>query len=345
MRAPLSLISTRRFAQVFGYALLALCVYLALTASVLCLSLVLLRYRITTGVPWVWAVQEHIYFTGARNIWGAQPACVSFDEELVYEPRIGSCHFDNPEFSSVQTFSREGRDTGPKPPGVGIAVVGDSHAMGWGVDDEETFAARLQALTGRPVYNLAVASYGTNRELVRLDRSRLLDRVDTVVIQYCENDLDENINWKPPSPEEAREKFSIILQAAANRKTTFGSVKHLNDAFWFTFWRPYSGLKERIVGRTVLSFAEHYEPLISTMRAHPALANKRVLVFSSNSRGSKFSDFPVGRDRQLPYVEFIDPNVPRAYYYRLDGHPTSTGQQMIANYLAHLLQPANNGRR
>ncbi|MFP5462523.1 MAG: CidA/LrgA family protein, partial [Gammaproteobacteria bacterium] len=49
------------------------------------------------------------------------------------------------------------------PAGTGIVVIGDSHAMGWGANDEETFAAQLQALSGRPVYNLGVASYGTAR--------------------------------------------------------------------------------------------------------------------------------------------------------------------------------------
>ena len=39
--------------------------------------------------------------------------------------------------------------------------------MGWGVKDEETFAARLSAKLARPVLNLAVSSYGTDRELRR----------------------------------------------------------------------------------------------------------------------------------------------------------------------------------
>lgn len=53
----------------------------------------------------------------------------------------------------------------------------------WGVSDEETFSARLEELSGRRVYNLAVASYGTYRELQRLERSGLVDDVDSVIIQ------------------------------------------------------------------------------------------------------------------------------------------------------------------
>ena len=40
--------------------------------------------------------------------------------------------------------------------------------MGWGVNDNETFSAILEQKINRPVYNLAVSGYGTQRELIRL---------------------------------------------------------------------------------------------------------------------------------------------------------------------------------
>ena len=45
----------------------------------------------------------------------------------------------------------------------GIAILGDSHAMGWGVNDEETFAALLENKINKKVYNLAVSGYATKR--------------------------------------------------------------------------------------------------------------------------------------------------------------------------------------
>ncbi len=48
------------------------------------------------------------------------------------------------------------------PPGRAneILVVGDSQTFGLGVEEGETFAARLAALTGRPVVNAGVPTYG-----------------------------------------------------------------------------------------------------------------------------------------------------------------------------------------
>ena len=70
-------------------------------------------------------------------------------------------------------------------------MLGDSHAMDLGVNDADTFANVLQKTTGRPVYNLAVSSYGTYREVKRLLQSGLIKDVDTIIIQYCNNDRNE----------------------------------------------------------------------------------------------------------------------------------------------------------
>jgi hypothetical protein len=48
----------------------------------------------------------------------------------------------------------------PPPRPDEILVVGDSQVFGLGVEEQETFAARLAALTGRPVVNGGVPTYG-----------------------------------------------------------------------------------------------------------------------------------------------------------------------------------------
>ena len=48
----------------------------------------------------------------------------------------------------------------PPPRPDEILVVGDSQAFGLGVEENETFSARLAALTGRPVVNAGVPTYG-----------------------------------------------------------------------------------------------------------------------------------------------------------------------------------------
>jgi hypothetical protein len=64
--------------------------------------------------------------------------------------------------------------------------------MGWGVNDDETFASRLAAEYGYSTVNLGVSSYATARELRRLERDFELQQDDVVVIQYSDNDYREN---------------------------------------------------------------------------------------------------------------------------------------------------------
>lgn len=336
----MSLTDPRRLARLVGWALLALVTYVAVSAFVFAASWIMLRDGTTPAFSWITAVQEHIYFAGARRIWPAQATCVEFDEELIYRPRLGTCHFDNPEFQTTQTFTSEGRSTGTKPAGEGIVVVGDSHAMGWGVNDDETFAAELQRLTRRPVYNLAVSSYGTEREMVRLRRSGLLARADTVILQYCDNDLEENRAFRIVSVEETRRKYESIGQTAEGRARFFGSLDYVSAGFWFTVRAPISLIKSALVARPLPSFQPHYQPFIDALRTVPELAQKRVMVIYSNSHGSRFADFPVGRDRQLPFVEFLDLTLDRADYYQVDDHLLPSGHRKIAAQLSHALAAA-----
>jgi hypothetical protein len=329
----MALTAPQRLARVTAVVLFTVLTYLALAAIVFAGSWVLLQRGITPSFPWITAVQEQVYFAGARRIWVAQEACVEFDEQLIYRPRIGTCRFDNPEFHTTQTFDADGRNTGPKPQGPGIAVLGDSYAMGWGVNDEDTFPAVLQRLSGRPVYNLGVASYGTARELIRLERNGLPDRVDTVIIQYCENDLEENRNFSPASAEETRAKYSSIGQTAAGRARFFGSLDFVGAGYWFTLNAPISLVKNAARTMPPPSFRNHYDAFISVLRRSEALRSKRVFVFYTNGHGMLFSDFPSGRDSQLPYVEFVQPALERADFYQVDDHLIPAGHAKVARHL------------
>jgi hypothetical protein len=236
------------------------------------------------------------------------------------------------------TFTADGRETGPKPAGMGIAVLGDSHAMGWGVNDEETFAAELQRLTRRPVFNLAVSSYGTRRELIRFDRSGLGDRVDTVVIQYCENDLDENLGFRIESAEETRRKFRSIGEAVSGRARTFGSLPFVAERLSFTLRAPVTILRELVFPARRPDFSAHYPALMAALAEYPVLGAKRVLVFYSNSRGSRFVNYPGPPDAGGGRVEFLDLALQPSDYYRVDDHLTPDGHRKVARLLFQSLQ-------
>ena len=120
------------------------------------------------------------------------PDCAQHDDVLGYTLRPGNCTFAGAEFSNEYRINRLGlRDDDHSLEAPEIIVLGDSYAMGWGVDQEQSFAEQLADRIGKSVLNAAISSYGTARQILLLER---LDttRLETLVIQYCHNDYDEN---------------------------------------------------------------------------------------------------------------------------------------------------------
>jgi len=131
------------------------------------------------------------YFT-RRRIVQLDDVHARYDPELVYTLQPGAFMFSNIEFSTQYVVNSLGvRDNQRSLMQPEIVVAGDSYAMGWGVQQEESFPELIEQRTGRRVLNTGIASYGTVLE------RRLLDRVDlsratTLVIQYDPNDFAEN---------------------------------------------------------------------------------------------------------------------------------------------------------
>lgn len=303
---------------------------------VLLVSAILLQKDIIPDLPWFSAVQSNLYRNWTLNTWQRQAACVDFDPDLIYQPKLGACHFNNVEFKTVLNFTHEGRYTGNKPAGRGIAVLGDSHAMGWGVGDEDTFSAELQRLSRRPVYNLSVSSYGTVRELMRMEKSGLLNKVDTIIVQYCVNDLEENVGFRLNAPLVARKKFSWLTRP---RTKSFYNVRMLIDAYWLTVHTPFSSFRELLIPKVPPNFLPHYQPIIDAIRRHEALQTKRIILFYSNAHGGKFLDFPTGKDRQVPNLEFAELSLDPEGYFRIDGHPTAASHKKAGQQLFKVIHP------
>lgn len=87
-----------------------------------------------------------------------------------------------------RTYSRERRPGVPR-----VVVVGDSFSFGYGVTHEENWITRLErALAPAEVINLAVTGYGTDQQLLRLERVGLDWRPDLVVVALFEGNVFRN---------------------------------------------------------------------------------------------------------------------------------------------------------
>ncbi len=112
--------------------------YILFFFSIYIISGFLLLKGITPEIKLITEYQRNFYFHGGiRNLWQSQKECIEFDEDLIFVPKKTICNFKNLEFDTLVKFDKNGRySEHPSSERKGIAVIGDSHAMGWGVNDE-----------------------------------------------------------------------------------------------------------------------------------------------------------------------------------------------------------------
>jgi len=78
-----------------------------------------------------------------------------------------------------------------KPPGMRrVVLIGDSHTEGYTVNDDETYARRLEGLLGEPyqVISLGVGGFSTDQELLTYLAWGRRFHPDVVVLQFFSND-------------------------------------------------------------------------------------------------------------------------------------------------------------
>lgn len=136
---------------------------------------------------------RYYYYHYDVDIVQYNPVISTYNPGLFYTLKPGvTAKFQNKEFNtSISANSFGLRDDEASLQQPSIICLGDSYAMGWGVIQQETYARRLEQMSGRKVLNAGMSSYGTAREMM------LLKQLDTtglsvVVIQYSSNDLNEN---------------------------------------------------------------------------------------------------------------------------------------------------------
>jgi hypothetical protein len=149
--------------------------------------------RLTAASPApVRRLVQQVYRHFNRALIQFNPECARYDPEVTYTLRPPGCTFGNIEFENKYEVNPVGlRDNDTNLIAPDLIVIGDSHAMGWGVDQNQSFPRIVAQRTGLKVLNAAISSFATVREM------RMLDRLDTshmkvLVVQYADNDQPEN---------------------------------------------------------------------------------------------------------------------------------------------------------
>ncbi len=291
--------------------------------------------------------QQYYYFKATRKIW-QYSECVEIHEQLIYVPKLGGCDFSNPEFHTTLTFDKKGRTLpnrteSSNPYKSGIAVLGDSFAMGWGVNDDQTFANVIQAYTDKPVYNLGVSSYGTDREIKRLIMSKLIDNVDTIIIQYCENDINENL---AVNNQQLHEIERIKFEKIFNQKPSLNSyekIKLILISVRAAAGEPFKLLKRLFIGSTNKGdFLKHQLAIEKVLDHYESeLANKKILIFYVNGYQADYVSFPNSKSSltnlDITYYDFQKNHLTKSDFYPIDGHLNANGHYNLGKAIVDFL--------
>lgn len=329
-------------------------------AAVLLLSAALLegllvavrRLPALAAVPGLTAIGRQLYMLD-RAYLQMQPGAMRWDPGLGYTLAPGEFRFRSTEFDTRYRVNSAGlRDTETALDRPQVIVLGDSFAMGWGVEQAEAFPQQLARLTGRRVLNAGIASYGTAREL------RLLARLDTsatewVVLQFCNNDFFENRRFVEEGDAfhtATRQQYQAAIDDYRR------SSRYWPGRYAVTLLGRALGLAGEPPGPDPDDPAAQQlqvETFLAVLQGSPVdLSRFRLVVFELNGHNLHHDFFaPLlraaiaepGRPAWLRRMVVLDlaSQLPPADWYTLDDHLRPAGHRLIAQHLADLIGPAS----
>ena len=324
--------------KIIGYSIFLVINYLLISLIVFIFSLVSLKNGKVYDLLWINYVQKNLYLkTNFRNVFQhSTNDCVKYDEDLIYVPKKGKCKFSNAEFDTVLSFDEFRRlnliDDEISENDRIVAVLGDSIAMGWGVEDDETFSYDLQKNLNKKVLNLGVSSYGTIREIKRLKKNKYYNQVDTVIIQYHVNDYGENIYMDPKkkySQNDFDKYFNEYQKTAAPfklmlrlyKKTLRLLFSHINDIIF-----PSLNTKEWEIDKEL----DQLQKIISTNFSNE---EKKILVFITVEPWERMV-----YDKSKNYTfDFMEIKFEPQHKFIIDDHPNEKGHKFISQKLKERL--------
>ena len=281
---------------------------------------------------------QHYYRVADRNIIQVSD-CGKYDSGLFYTLRQGQCIFSNREFSVYNNINAAGlRDDENSLNNPQIIVLGDSYAMGWGVEQEKTMAHQLESLTGKKVLNAGISSYGTAREIELLKRLNK-DSLRHLIIQHHSNDFEENSSYLDNNfrlPISPKQKYDSIKKSIDHRRQYY-PFKLLKEFAHIgvnrILARKPKEAPEKQAEKEALAFMKILERM--ELPAHPV----KVMVFNIDSYHNLNDHFIQQVNALLQSGNYKNLNIKtisiaesltRKHYFILDEHLNSEGHAILA---------------
>ena len=289
---------------------------------------------------------SYLYAQGARKVMQYLEGCGQYSHDFGYTLKPGTFTFTEIEFSNAYFINSLGvRDTEDALRGPEIIVLGDSFALGWGVNQDETFSALIGKKTNLKTLNTSIPSFGTVREMLmlrKIDRSKL----KYLIIQYCGDDYDENLRYYQNGnrPQIMREETFLKLTAIHSRpkKYFFGKYVWMKIKKKMKEWRP---LSSKVTHRIQLSDTDLFLHVLQ--QNEDILKYVPIIVFEINGKeqSNTFTTELKQKAINNSNMSFIrnlivldmsqylcDEN-----FYVLDGHLNIDGHIIVTNVLYNTL--------
>jgi lysophospholipase L1-like esterase len=320
------------------------------------LTLVLLEglFALPLSIPKLWEVPG-FHGIALRRYWSEidliqfNPACAQWDSELSYTLRAGTCTLSNPGHNNVYRINTLGvRDDEESLTQPDVVVLGDSHTMGLGVEQDETYASQLEQLLNLKVLNAGVSSYGTARELGmlrRVDRSR----ARFLLIQYCSNDFEENrefIDSGGKLPARDREWFDTQVEGSKSSRRYYAG-KFTDSLLWLVSERLQLSANDFARLREAEQSDQALKYLLDVIERHPVdLSGMQIIIFQMESLNEGIPSrleqvlaaYP--NKSRLCGSQFVDATAGLGpeYFIPLDGHMNALGHRRVAERLASVIR-------
>lgn len=274
-----------------------------------------------------------------RSIPAYQMGLGKYDPDLFYTLKPGNSVNSNIEFSNTYQINSLGtRDDEASLSFPEIIMLGDSHTMGWGVEQEESFSNLLEQKTNKKVLNTGIVSYGTARQYLMFQKLKT-DSCHTIILQYCSNDMRENQSFlengnqlKISSEEEYQFKYKRnFLQA------NYYPFKFCFETFGHQFRRArerkkFSDLPSIKFSKQIVNFFEIVKLLQEDFKG-------RILLFNLESYETTDEYFLAFKkyleENQLKKIQLIDFSkiLNEEDYFIIDGHINVSGHRKVADEL------------
>lgn len=246
------------------------------------------------------------------------------------------------------TYNERGlRDRPILPKGEGeyrVLALGDSVTFGWGVDQDKTFAARLELLLQgrlhRPVrvINSGVGGYNTVQELTYFKQEGITLQPDLVLLTYVQNDIDElNPAWNPSTGSSLRGKsVADMVNIMVGKLWLYRLISHtynyalpkpkagpMGTGQESTGWRQSMAALQEVVA---LCKARNIPLIVFFERMDPRDNNMLLEAVVRHAKGVPVQDM-------APWFEGLDES--SVENSKIDRHHNAEGHRVMAEHMAN----------